>query len=429
VPYAIVALLVTVTAVAYAIQEPDPTDPAFLSPGSTADIGGATLATRLRERRIAIERHARTPDALVSARRGNATLFVPAPDLMHSHYLRMLRLMPATTTVVLVRPSQRTLDRGSLDARVFGQAWAAKAVPPGCTHPVATAAGRAAVLRSRYASRSDPVTDRCYASGLVIATLQATRLVLAGANDPFRNDRIDEHGNSALAVGLLAGAHRVVWLDVHKPEPGPEFTGRVDPDPEAGSVGPGGPGPGGPVAGDPDPEGRSPAEDSGPSLFDLFPAAAWAVLALVLLAALLAAVARSRRLGAPVPEPLPVLVPSTETVTGRGRLYQRSRDRGAALAVLRVAARERLAKLLDQPADVPGLTLAAAVAAHTGDDPETVHDLLYGPAPQSDEELVASAAALEELIGAVTQVPTGGSHERSREATGLDHHGLDHDAG
>ena len=53
-----------------------------------------------------------------------------------------------------------------------------------------------------------------------------------------------------------------------------------------------------------------------------------ALLLRLIVAAVLAAAARARRLGAPVAEPLPVLVPATETVTGRGRLYQRSRDRG-----------------------------------------------------------------------------------------------------
>jgi hypothetical protein len=124
-----------------------------------------------------------------------------------------------------------------------------------------------------------------------------------------------------------------------------------------------------------------------------------------MVAAVLAALARARRLGAPVPEPLPVVVPSSETVTGRGRLYERSRDRGAALEVLRAAARERLARLLDLTPEVDQSTLVTAVAAHSGWSDKQVAAVLQGPAPADDAELVAAAAALESLIAAVTKVP------------------------
>lgn len=418
VPYALVTILVTITAVAYAIEEPDPTDRTFLAPASTAGLGGSKLAERLRQRGVTVERVARTPDALISAHRGRATLFIPAPDLLHAHYLRMLKLMPATTTVVLVRPSGHALDRGLLPAGVRDETWTARTVPPACAHPVATAAGPATALRTSYVGETSLVTDRCYAGGLVRTRFSGTTLTLVGATEPFRNDRIDEPGNAALAVGLLATAPRVVWLDTHRAEPGPAFDNRtgLDESPAPASLGPGSPDPdfpvydpGGTGPGQPRPgEGDSPGGAAGsnePGLHDLFPAAAWTVLALALLAALLAAFARSRRLGAPVPEPLPVLVPSTETVTGRGRLYQRSQDRGAALAVLRVAARAKLARLLDQPSDASREELAAAVADHTGDPTEDIDDLLYGRSPTDDAALVTAAAALEALVAAVTRVP------------------------
>ena len=39
---------------------------------------------------------------------------------------------------------------------------------------------------------------------------------VVGATDPFRNDRLDEHDNSAFAAGLLAARPRLVWLDLHE---------------------------------------------------------------------------------------------------------------------------------------------------------------------------------------------------------------------
>ncbi len=139
-------------------------------------------------------------------------------------------------------------------------------------------------------------------------------------------------------------------------------------------------------------------------MFDLFPTAAWTVLALLCVAALLAAAARARRLGAPVPEPLPVLVPTTETVTGRGRLYERSRDRGAALAVLRRAARDRITHALDLPPDAGRDTLVPAVVAQTGFDINHVDVLLFGTHPETNEDLVHLAAALEILVETVTRI-------------------------
>jgi len=420
IPYAIVLLLVVVSALAYTLEEPDQKDATFLSPSSTADIGASTLAARLRGRGVTVDRYTSTPAALVAAHRGDTTLFIPAPDLLHSHYLRMLKLMPASTTVVLVRPAERTLGRGRLPASVLEQHWAARVAAPACDDPVAAAAGRAAVLRSRYEGDAERVTDRCYASALLRLRFHATTLVLAGATDPFRNDRIDEHGNSALAVGLLSGARRLVWLDVHAAEPGPKYLDQpgLDPSPAPASLGRGSPDPDFPVA-DPagtdpgDPEANEPQRQaerggsSGPTVYDLFPAIGWTVLVLALLAALFAALARARRLGAPVFEPLPVLVPATETVTGRGRLYQRAKDRGAALAVLRVATRTHLARLLDQPPEVDRASLVAVVATHADRPAEQVDAALYGPPPADDAQLVAAAAELDSLITAVTRVPEG----------------------
>ncbi|GIJ52989.1 DUF4350 domain-containing protein [Virgisporangium aurantiacum] len=416
VPYAIVVVLLLVSVVAYVIEEPDPENTDYLSPVSTADIGSSELAGRLRQRGITIERQTSTAAALRSAHRGGATLFVTTPGLVHSLYLRMLKLMPASTTVVLVRPDNKSMGRGGLPGRVTGNRWAGTAAAPGCGYGPAREAGVAGVRRTTYQSALP--LDRCYADSLVRVAHHDTTMTFVGSADPFRNDRIGEHGNARLAVGLLAGAPRVVWLDLHGDEPGPKVHDKnaqgLDESPAPADLGPGSPDPDFPVpdpdgtqegeADQPDEDEREQAGSSGPSVFDLFPAAAWTVLALLCVAALLAAAARARRLGAPVPEPLPVLVPTTETVTGRGRLYERSRDRGAALAVLRRAARDRITHALDLPPDAERATLVPAVVAQTGFDPGQVDTLLFGPDPETNEDLVHLAAALEILVETVTRI-------------------------
>jgi hypothetical protein len=125
------------------------------------------------------------------------------------------------------------------------------------------------------------------------------------------------------------------------------------------------------------------------------------VLAQIALAVLLLTLWRARRLGPPVTEPLPVTVRSAETVLGRGRLYQRARARGPALDILRAATRARLAALLKLPPGADAAAVAAAVAARTGRDPAELEELLAGPAPEDDEDLVRMARDLETLPHAV----------------------------
>ena len=63
-------------------------------------------------------------------------------------------------------------------------------------------------------------------------------------------------------------------------------------------------------------------------------------------AVVLLALARGRRLGRLVREPLPVVVRAIETTESRGRLYRRAGDRARAAAVLRSGTADRLARRL-----------------------------------------------------------------------------------
>jgi hypothetical protein len=421
IPLVVVVLVVIGSIVAYSVQQPDQSDADYLSPVSTAPIGGARLALLVRQRGVTVERVTKTSDALVSAYRGGATLLIPAPALVHPYYLRMLKLMPEGTRIVLVAPTDRTLALGHLPVTVVDQRWAAATDEPGCTLPAAQSAGRAAARRERF-SRPDGAAEvhRCYNSGLVELSWHATTLTVVGASDVFRNDRIGEHGNATLAAGLVSGTRRLVWLDLHHLEPRPGLNPGGAPDNAPPSLGTAGsPDPDFPIPGTPDAGqehgdqgeggGGSSGGGGGPTLWSAFPPAAWATLVLLLLAGLLLAVARARRLGAPVPEPLPVTVPAAETVLGRGRLYARARARGPALTTLQVAARQRLARLLDLPAGAPREALVAAVAAQAGWapegqagwTPETIESVLYAPPPEDDEHLVAAATNLDTLLRSI----------------------------
>ncbi|HLL66270.1 MAG TPA: DUF4350 domain-containing protein [Micromonosporaceae bacterium] len=415
-PLAIVLVIGILSAIAYTIQQPSATDEAYLSPRSTAGIGASRLADRLSARGVQVQRETHSSDALVSAHRGNATLLLPAPQLMHRHYLRMLKLLPASTQVVIVAPNRRTIANGLIPTGITQERLAARAVPPRCAFPPATAAGPAGVGRLRFGPVDDTAEGTaatglytCYGGSLIGYRRGAAENTLVGADDIFRNDRIDEHGNSELALGLLSRAPRVVWLDLHRPEraPGvvddpalagaPPAPASLRPNPSAGGV---------PEHDFPMPSGSEEAlgpfppdgkeEDraaGGNPLWQAFPPSIFAAAALIGLAALLFALARGRRLAVPVLEPLPVAVRSTETVEGRGRLYQRAKARGATLTTLQTATRARLTRLLDLPSDAPADSLVSAVAAASGWSPDQVTTTLY-PAP-TDPAATTEAATTE----------------------------------
>jgi hypothetical protein len=298
--------------------------------------------------------------------------------------------------------------------------WAARAIGPGtdarpCPLPEADAAGVSAALRQRYAVRpGGPITlARCYDAGLVRLRWNLSELVVVGASDPFRNDRLGEHHNRALATGLLATRSRVIWLDLDGPEPpprvdepldGPPAPGAPEPGPDAepSRADPGQPAaPGGPA----DQPGEGSGSQAENPVRNAFPPWFWALLTMLLLAMLIMTLWRARRLAPPVAEPLPVTVRSAETVLGRGRLYRRARARGPAADILRAAALARILPLLDLPPDTPPGQVAIAVGAQTGQPPGTMLELLYGDAPINDADLLRLARDLTALPHAVSAPP------------------------
>ncbi|WP_433390286.1 DUF4350 domain-containing protein [Micromonospora sp. KLBMP9576] len=435
IPLGVAALLLTTTLVTHALDQPDPDDEGFLSPVATGDDGGSRLADALRERGVTVRRETDARRALRTARAEAVTLFVPAPALLHPATAGALRSLPSTSRLVLVDPPRPVLEAVPLRVEPAGRRWAAQAVGPDaqglpCPVPELRQLGRAAVGLQRYAvAPGDTASVQvCFDGGLVRLLRVPESVVVVGASDPFRNDRIDEWDNRAFATALLGGSGPVVWLDLVGPEPPPESGGSggpARPTWPGGSTGPGdgdgsdgdddgGPGdgtdgrpagPGGSPGGDSQGE-RDRGSDPPNPLWSAFPGWLWALLAQLAVAALLAALWRARRLGPPAPEPLPVTVRSAETVLGRARLYERAGARDAAAQTLRAAALNRLTPRLHLPPSAPTADVAAAVAARTGDDPGWADEVLHGPAPETDRDLLDLARALDRLTRTVAPHPT-----------------------
>jgi len=419
-PLAVVAGLATMTGVAHVVQQPDPTDASFLSPTSDADDGARRLADGLAGAGVRVIVRTRSVEAIVDAEAdGPVTVFVTTPGLVHPSYLQQLASLPARVRVVLVAPGGDELAAAGFDIDVLGPRWTATAPQPGCSADFASAAGPAAVRRWQYGAAAYQAV-RCYDDGLVEFDTGRAAMSLVGAADPFRNDRAGEHGNRALARGLLARDPTVIWLDLHEREPAPDEDAerpeptRPDSGQQDGGEGdqgddqPGGDYPREDPEGDPQDGGQADGGSQGGSsvadsaLARAFPPAVWATLALLALAALALAAASARRLGAPVAEPLPVRVRAAETVRGLGGLYRRARARSTSLATLQGAARVRLAEHYGLAADAPADEVAERVATTVGRPFLEVRQLLSGGVEDSDEELARAATTVQNLVRFVT---------------------------
>ena len=109
------------------------------------------------------------------------------------------------------------------------------------------------------------------------------------------------------------------------------------------------------------------------------------------------ALARGRRLGPLVAEPMPVVVRAVETTQSRARLYHRARDRERAAHALRLATTRRLATRIGASRSLPTDQVSRLVADLTGTDATHVNNLLAGPVPADDGALTTLATGLAEL--------------------------------
>lgn len=100
---------------------------------------------------------------------------------------------------------------------------------------------------------------------------------------------------------------------------------------------------------------------------------------------------RGRRRGAVVPEPLPVMAPANELLTGQAGLYRKSRDYEHVAAKLRAATLRRLRPTLGLTADTTPDRVLAAITARSGADPAMAAAALHDPVPdRATLELVAA---------------------------------------
>ena len=211
--------------------------------------------------------------------------------------------------------------------------------------------------------RADPEASHGAALVQLDATDTHPAVVVAGLGPAWTNELITDDSHAGTAVRALGATPRLVWYQ-------PGSTDAVAPGP--GELAPSG--------------------DT-----SVWPPWTGPATALLGCAVVLLALARGRRLGRLVREPLPVVVRAIETTESRGRLYRRAGDRGRAAAVLRSGTAERLARRLAVGRGADPAELVHATSLATGLPAPTVADILFGPAPPDDAALITLAQQLTDL--------------------------------
>ncbi|GMA27977.1 hypothetical protein GCM10025874_12300 [Arenivirga flava] len=228
------------------------------------------------------------------------------------------------------------------------------------------AADRAGAIRSSGTALAADRGTACYqgedGAGLLRVDRDGGALTLLGATDVLRNDRVDESGNAALALGLLGEQPRLVW-----------YLPSVD-----------------------DVEGAA-------TLGELSPPWVVPFSLLAIGTGVAAAIWRGRRFGPLVVEPLPVTVRAGETTEGRARMYARADARGHALDQLRMGALRRIARVLGLDRAVGYEAVVDRAAQVTGRPVEELRRLLVDEQPGGDARLVEIAQALQHLERQVEQ--------------------------
>ncbi|MBB6118757.1 DUF4350 domain-containing protein [Nocardiopsis algeriensis] len=364
-PLAVAAVLLTVSVLASLGSEQFPTG--HLEPGSVEPDGTRALVNVLREdREVEVVRSSEAAAEAVSGA-GDAVLVLTMDHRLLPEELERLAGLGADT--VLVQPGVNTLEAFAPGVEVSGRSdgesllggFSGAGLEPHCDLPAAAAAGPVHLDGELYTASAG---TGCYPGGTGDALVRVERdgaaITVLGTGTPLVNDALDRAGNAALALNVM-DADTVVWL-------------RPDPPQQEG--------------------GASPVELLPPGL-------RWSLLPLLLTLALLA-LWQGRRLGALVPEALPVVVRASETTEGRAGLYRSRQARDRVASALRSGFLERNVPRLGLGADASPAAVVSALADRTGDAPEELRALLYPGSPDpwtaDDEALLRLADGLDERV-------------------------------
>ncbi|MBX3087882.1 MAG: DUF4350 domain-containing protein [Cryobacterium sp.] len=239
----------------------------------------------------------------------------------------------------------------------------------GCDYRPATQADQIATDGTAFRMiEAAPGAEACFDSGtgtdeksVIVLDRDSKSLVIVGTHDAFSNGAIDQLGNAALALGVLGSKDNLIWFMPTIREA------------DAGAL----------------------------SLVDLTPAWVTPLLSFALIVFVAAAIWRGRRLGSLVVENLPVVVPASETMEGRARLYAAGSARLRALDALRVGTVARISQYCGLPRSATVNEVINAAARLTNRPVSELEALLINSEPAGDAEFVSYSDRLLSLENAV----------------------------
>ena len=210
----------------------------------------------------------------------------------------------------------------------------------------------------------EPVT----ANGNVAPAIMAVEKLPSGGtltvfseSDLFQNQNILEEGAAAIALRSLGAKENLVWTMV------PDY-------------------------------GNYSGNDSFVSEEELLPKWLKSTFGFATIVFLVIALWKVKRFGPLLPERLPVVVRAHETTYGRGRLYHQSAARGRSAALLRAHSAKNIADRLSISSQAePAELVDAIVHLCPHRNRSEIQQLLYGPSPRNNTELMELANQLEKL--------------------------------
>ncbi len=360
----IIGTIVVLGGVGIAALHQPPADPnlnPYLNPDEVSATGTHALADILAGLGHQVVTATSVRVAERAATRGS-TLVITSPRLLSASDLAALGRVQAN--VILVEPDPVALAAVADPVGMIGVTEPVVVTAPACRLRAAAVAGTADMGgEDLVVPNPSTVAQECYSgtSGptLVQVLVRGRTVTVLGTGAPLTNAKLSSAGNAALAINLLP-SHRIVWL-------APDFV-------------------------------TAAAARTGPKSFaSLLPLAAYLVAIQLVIAAVLAAAWRARRLGQLIAEPLPVVVRAAETTEGHGHLYQARHARAQAADALRGAVRSRVERAVGLPPGTGHDTVVGALAQRSGTGAARISELLYGPAPQTDQALVTLARDLDQL--------------------------------
>jgi hypothetical protein len=343
-----IAVLVLVVLVVGPTAGPDPEQP--LDPTSARDDGLLGLIRTLEGLETDVEVTVAPPED------PDARAFLPVDLLSREESVRWRDWVAGGGTLVVADRWSDLHDR-QVAAAPFGERFVGIDRTPGCA--LLPAVVDEVVHDTWVGVEHDADEPTCFEidppySWLVATSLDAGTVILLGSATPFTNAWLERGDNALLAVALLA------------PQPGDRVI--VIP--------------------------RSDRPDVELGLLDLVADGIWRALTLGALAVVVAIIARARRLGRPVPERLPPVLPSVELATSLAGLSRRAEDRGGAAATLRARARRSVERALGAAPGTDPTELAARLADRSRLDVSTIETALVDGPVTDDLELVAVSDAV-----------------------------------